>query len=148
MDGATPGGYGGFEVGDDRYELPKVIAAMQTGLLGLELKLAVVREQLALGTSFGARVVTPHNQDVAVDLDGRRCPATRPTGTARWPGTAGFAGGRGGAPMGGGMPMGAGGGRGAGGEDEEHRRPSYLVEPDPHRIFGSSESTAPPVIGG
>ncbi|MGX7823988.1 hypothetical protein ACTG9Q_02730 [Actinokineospora sp. 24-640] len=59
---------------------------------------------------------------------------------------AGAAGGRGGgAGMGG---MGATGARGQGGEDEEHQRPSYLVEADPDEVFGTSEMTAPPVIGG
>lgn len=60
-------------------------------------------------------------------------------------GGAAGAGGRGGAPMGGGM---GGGGRGQGGEDEEHNRPSYLVEADPDQVFGTDEMTAPPVIGG
>ncbi|MBC6446663.1 hypothetical protein [Actinokineospora xionganensis] len=60
-------------------------------------------------------------------------------------GGAGAAGGRGGAPMGGGM----GGARGGqGGEDDEHNRPSYLVEADPDQVFGTDEMTAPPVIGG
>jgi hypothetical protein len=39
------------------------------------------------------------------------------------------------------------GGKGQGGEDEEHERPSWLIEPDPDEIFGTSERTAPPVIG-
>ncbi|MBP2330839.1 hypothetical protein JOF56_011224 [Kibdelosporangium banguiense] len=43
---------------------------------------------------------------------------------------------------------GIGAGRGQGGEDDEHQRPSYLVEPDPDSIFGSDEITTPPVIGG
>jgi hypothetical protein len=42
---------------------------------------------------------------------------------------------------------GMGAGRGRGSEDEEHRRPSYLVENDPDSIFGAGERTAPPVIG-
>src|SRR5690606_15688306 len=59
---------------------------------------------------------------------------------------AGGAGGRGGA--GGGMMGGAGAGRGQqGGEDEEHQRPSWLVEADPESLFGTDERTAPPVIG-
>jgi hypothetical protein len=62
-----------------------------------------------------------------------------PGGAGRGP-----AGGRGGAPGAGGM----GAGRGQGGEDEEHQRPSYLVEPDPDATFGSDQLTAPPVIGG
>ncbi|WP_436492749.1 hypothetical protein [Actinokineospora sp. HUAS TT18] len=63
-------------------------------------------------------------------------------------------GGRGGAGMAGrggagaGMGGGMGGGRGQGGEDEEHQRPSYLVEADPDAMFGTDEMTAPPVIGG
>ncbi|WP_018686769.1 WXG100 family type VII secretion target [Actinokineospora enzanensis] len=59
-------------------------------------------------------------------------------------GAAGAAG-RGGAGMGG---MGHGGGHGQGGEDEEHQRPSYLLEADPDDVFGTDEMTAPPVIGG
>ncbi|HJQ45721.1 MAG TPA: hypothetical protein VJ870_05270 [Amycolatopsis sp.] len=43
--------------------------------------------------------------------------------------------------------MGGHGGKGEGGEDEEHQRPSWLIEPDPDDIFGTSERTAPPVIG-
>ena len=60
---------------------------------------------------------------------------------------AGGAGARGGA--GGGMMGGAGAGRGnqQGGEDEEHQRPSWLVEADPDSLFGTDERTAPPVIG-
>jgi hypothetical protein len=61
-------------------------------------------------------------------------------------GRGGAAGGRGGAGMGGMGGMGAG--HGQGGEDEEHARPSYLVEPDPDSTFGTDEMTAPPVIGG
>ncbi len=64
------------------------------------------------------------------------------------PGGAGAAAaaGRGGAM--GGAPMGAGANRGGqGGEDEEHQRPSYLVEADPDDLFGTEERTAPPVIG-
>lgn len=38
--------------------------------------------------------------------------------------------------------------KGEGGEDEEHQRPSFLVEPDPDSTFGTDEMTAPPVIGG
>ncbi|PPK67785.1 hypothetical protein V5P93_007127 [Actinokineospora auranticolor] len=60
-------------------------------------------------------------------------------------GGAGAAG-RGGSGMGG---MGGGGGHGGqGGEDEEHQRPSYLIEADPDDVFGTDEMTAPPVIGG
>lgn len=44
--------------------------------------------------------------------------------------------------------MGAGGAKGEGGEDLEHQSPSYLLEPDPDAIFGSSEMVAPPTIGG
>ncbi|MGW9308880.1 hypothetical protein ACWGPQ_12810 [Saccharomonospora azurea] len=54
------------------------------------------------------------------------------------------------AARGGGMgaPMGAGGGKGGqGGEDAEHQRPTYLVEADPDDVFGTSQRTAPPVIG-
>ncbi|RZS44916.1 hypothetical protein EV193_101797 [Herbihabitans rhizosphaerae] len=55
----------------------------------------------------------------------------------------GARGGHGGHPAG--APM---GGRGQGEEDSEHQRPSYLVEADPHGVFGTDERTAPPVIGG
>lgn len=48
----------------------------------------------------------------------------------------------------GGIGMGAvPGGRGRGEEDEEHQRPSFLVEGDPDAVFGTDEMTAPPVIG-
>jgi hypothetical protein len=52
-------------------------------------------------------------------------------------------GGRGGGPMGG-AP---GGRRGEGEEDDEHQRPSYLVEGDPDSAFGNDQMTAPSVIG-
>ncbi|TCO58054.1 hypothetical protein [Actinocrispum wychmicini] len=66
-------------------------------------------------------------------------------GTPPGPGGArGAAGGRGGGAGG----MGAGGHKGEGGEDEQHQRPSYLVEPDPDAMFGTDQMTAPPVIGG
>jgi len=56
----------------------------------------------------------------------------------------GAAGARGGAG-GSGMPMGGGrGGRGQ--DDQEHKRPSWLVETD-EGIFGTDEKTVPPVIG-
>jgi hypothetical protein len=57
-------------------------------------------------------------------------------------GAAGTAAGRGAA----GGPMGAGAG-GRKEDDEEHERPSYLVEADPEGTFGTDEVTAPPVIG-
>ncbi len=56
---------------------------------------------------------------------------------------AGMGGGRGGGPMGGA----AGGRRGEGEEDDEHQRPSYLVEGDPDSAFGNDQMTAPSVIG-
>ncbi|WP_156754496.1 WXG100 family type VII secretion target [Actinokineospora pegani] len=59
-------------------------------------------------------------------------------------GAAGAGAGRGGMGGMGGM----GGARGQGGGDEEHDRPSYLVEADPDQVFGTDEITAPPVIGG
>ena len=40
-----------------------------------------------------------------------------------------------------------GAGKGKGGEDEDHQRPSYLVEGDPESLFGTDEKTVPPVIG-
>ncbi len=56
---------------------------------------------------------------------------------------AGGAGGRGGAGG-----MGAPRGKGKGEEDDEHERPSYLVEGDPESTFGNDQLTAPSVIGG
>jgi len=55
----------------------------------------------------------------------------------------GGAGGRGGAGG-----MGAPRGKGKGEDDDEHERPSYLVEGDPESAFGSDQLTAPSVIGG
>ncbi|EHY89816.1 hypothetical protein SacazDRAFT_02929, partial [Saccharomonospora azurea NA-128] len=64
-------------------------------------------------------------------------------GAAAAPGAAAAARGAGmGAPMGGGAGKG-----GQGGEDAEHQRPTYLVEADPDDVFGTSQRTAPPVIG-
>jgi hypothetical protein len=63
-----------------------------------------------------------------------------PTGMA----PTGSAAGRGGPGGMGGAPR----GRGDGEEDQEHERPSYLVEGDPESAFGSDQMTAPPVIGG
>ncbi|UVS82455.1 hypothetical protein [Actinokineospora sp. UTMC 2448] len=34
-----------------------------------------------------------------------------------------------------------------GAEDDEHDRPTYLVEPDPDEVFGAGGSASPPVIG-
>lgn len=59
-------------------------------------------------------------------------------------GAAGAAGARGAAGLGG-IPM-AAGGSGRGGEDEEHERPSYLLEDDPDALFGTDEAASPPVI--
>jgi hypothetical protein len=42
--------------------------------------------------------------------------------------------------------MGAGRGQ-KGAQDQEHKRPSFLVEPDADSIFGTDQMTAPPVIG-
>ncbi|HEY4021846.1 MAG TPA: hypothetical protein VGM75_24390 [Pseudonocardiaceae bacterium] len=39
------------------------------------------------------------------------------------------------------------GGKGKGGEDGEHKRPAYLLDPDPEATFGSDEHVVPPVIG-
>ncbi|HEX2297926.1 MAG TPA: hypothetical protein VHH34_05315 [Pseudonocardiaceae bacterium] len=60
-------------------------------------------------------------------------------------GAAAGAAGRGGAGASGVPLAGAGAGRGRGGEDDEHRRPSYLVDTDD--IFGDGRKVAPPVIG-
>jgi hypothetical protein len=60
----------------------------------------------------------------------------------------GGAGGAGAASRGGAGGMaGVPGGHGQGDEDEEHQRPSFLVEGDPDAVFGTDEMTAPPVIG-
>jgi hypothetical protein len=45
------------------------------------------------------------------------------------------------------MMGGGAGGAGGKGEDEEHQRPSYLLEDDPESIFGTDQKVAPPVIG-
>ncbi|MGW4489571.1 WXG100 family type VII secretion target [Amycolatopsis sp. NPDC004368] len=52
--------------------------------------------------------------------------------------------GRGGTTVG---PAGAAGRRGEEEEDAEHRRPDFLVEPDPDALFGTDQRTIPPVIG-
>ncbi|NIJ14588.1 hypothetical protein FHU38_004989 [Saccharomonospora amisosensis] len=65
---------------------------------------------------------------------------------AGMPGGAGAAAAAGRGGMGG-APMGGAGRGGQGGEDEEHQRPTYLVEGDPDEVFGTNERTAPPVIG-
>ena len=57
---------------------------------------------------------------------------------------AGGAGGRGGAGAAWARPR----GKGKGEEDDEHERPSYLVEGDPESTFGNDQLTAPSVIGG
>ncbi|WP_432844728.1 WXG100 family type VII secretion target [Amycolatopsis sp. CA-161197] len=44
-------------------------------------------------------------------------------------------------------PAGAAGRRGEEEEDAEHRRPDFLVEPDPDALFGTDQRTIPPVIG-
>jgi hypothetical protein len=56
------------------------------------------------------------------------------------PGAAGTRGGMG-------SGMGAGGGRRDGEDDDEHGRPSYLLEGDPESTFGSDQLAAPSVIG-
>ncbi|MFD8497422.1 hypothetical protein [Amycolatopsis sp. NPDC059657] len=76
--------------------------------------------------------------------------AARPGGVGAAESAAGRGlGGPGAAGRGG--PAGMGGmGRGQGGkgeEDQEHQRPTYLVEGDPDEVFGSNARTAPPVIG-
>ncbi|WP_158888296.1 hypothetical protein [Amycolatopsis anabasis] len=59
----------------------------------------------------------------------------------------GAAGSRGGGGLTGLGGLGAGGGRGQGAEDEEHERPSFLLEGDPESVFGTDERTTPPVLG-
>ncbi|MCT2582536.1 hypothetical protein [Actinophytocola gossypii] len=69
-----------------------------------------------------------------------------PTGAgAGGAGTTGGVTGRGGVGAG---AMGAGGRKANGEDDDEHERPSYLVEGDPDSAFGSDQLTAPSVIGG
>lgn len=67
---------------------------------------------------------------------------TGPAGAAG-PGAAGAGRGVAGA---GGVPFGGMGG-GRGGEDNERRRPSYLIEPDSNELIGELPRTAPAVIG-
>ena len=63
-------------------------------------------------------------------------------------GGRGGAGGLGGGANGRGGMGGMGAGRGGhGDEDEEHQRPSYLLEADPDAVFDTDQMTAPPVIG-
>jgi hypothetical protein len=45
----------------------------------------------------------------------------------------------------GGMPVGAGA-SGARDVDEEHQRPSFLLEEDPDALFGTDEAASPSVI--
>ncbi|RZS41293.1 hypothetical protein EV193_103615 [Herbihabitans rhizosphaerae] len=61
-------------------------------------------------------------------------------------GYGGAASGRGGAAGMGGMPFGGGAGS-RGEDDQEHRRPKWLVEGDPDSLFDTDQVTAPPVIG-
>lgn len=68
-------------------------------------------------------------------------------GAAEAAGASGGARGATGRPGTSGMGGLGGHGKGEGSEDEEHQRPSWLVEADPDDIFGTSERTAPPVIG-
>ena len=68
-----------------------------------------------------------------------------PGGLGEHAGGAGRAGGAGAGRGGAGMGGGGAGGRKE--EDDEHERPSYLVEADPDATFGTDEVTAPPVIG-
>lgn len=67
-----------------------------------------------------------------------------PRGMTPGGGFGNAAGGRGGAGGGMGSPR----GKGDSEEDQEHERPSYLVEGDPESTFGNDAMTAPPVIGG
>jgi Protein of unknown function (DUF3558) len=60
--------------------------------------------------------------------------------------TAGQRGGPAGRTTPAGIPVGAAPGRRD--EDEEHKRASFLEEPDPEAVFGTDERTTPPVIGG
>ncbi|WP_020668845.1 hypothetical protein [Amycolatopsis nigrescens] len=84
----------------------------------------------APGAGSGAGAAKPGGVGAAEAAAGRGA-----AGAARG-GAGGMAGG-----------MGAGAGKGQGGEDQEHQRPSFLVEGDPDEIFGNDERTAPPVIG-
>jgi hypothetical protein len=75
----------------------------------------------------------------------------RPGGVGAAEAAAGRGIGAGAGAAGRGGPAGMGGtGAGRGGqgeEDQEHQRPSYLVEGDPDGVFGLDQATAPPVIG-
>jgi hypothetical protein len=95
------------------------------------------------GSGFGGGAFGPPGAGPAA---GARPPGGfGPTGSGNPGGMGGgrAAGGRGAGGMGG-----AGGQKGEGGDDEQHQRPSYLVEPDPDAMFGTDQMTAPPVIGG
>lgn len=80
--------------------------------------------------------------DGRVPGPGAGAPAAEQAALGR--GAAGAAGARGSAGVGA-MPVGAGG-SGRGGEDEEHERPSYLLEENPNEVFGTDEAISPPVI--
>ena len=96
------------------------------------------------GSSTGSGAATPGSGSSSAARPGGVGAAEAAAGRGIGTGGAG-AGGRG-AGMGGGM----GGARGHGSEgeeDQEHQRPTYLVEGDPDEVFGTDMRTAPPVIG-
>lgn len=92
----------------------------------------------------GASAAGAGSRSAASEAAGGRAGAGMGAAEERAMGRGG-AGGRGG--VGGRGMMGGGRGAGRGGEDDEHKTPSYLQEPDPDEIFGTDEKTAPPVIG-
>lgn len=73
-------------------------------------------------------------------------PVGSPESAAARAASVGGAGAGRGAANAGGVPFGGAGG-GRGGEDNERRRPSYLIEPDSNRLIGELPWTAPAVIG-
>ncbi|HJQ48210.1 MAG TPA: hypothetical protein VJ870_18095 [Amycolatopsis sp.] len=89
------------------------------------------------GASTGSGALTGGKATGAVGAEAGAAGAAAKAGAAGASGTAGR----------GGMSGMGGGHGGKGGEDEEHQRPSYLIEEDPDSLFGTDEKTAPPVIG-
>jgi hypothetical protein len=123
---AGPGGFGGFPLG----ATAAGGGAVGSGTSG--------RAAGGSGSAGGARAGGPGAGE------GGRSGGSRggvPAGLAG-PGASGTRGGSGG--TGG---MGAGGGRRDGEDDDEHGRPSYLLEGDSESTFGSDQLAAPSVIG-
>jgi hypothetical protein len=92
------------------------------------------------GSSTGAGAATPGSGSSSAARPGGVGAAEAAAGRGIGPGSSGA----------GGRSSGMGGARGRGSEgeeDQEHQRPTYLVEGDPDEVFGTDMRTAPPVIG-